>query len=308
MTGAFAGLVRHGPSAPRLETLLAGFEAGLMVRRSRTTRSTRSRDDAVAVSGPTPAPGASGQGNILLYTISCIVSIVQFLSIAHYFGAFAREERIQWNAMIIQPRPTPVAASRPVSVIRSSIAQTCLDTARGNTMKSGVLAPLQSYLDGIVSIGGAYFKRRSVLLAIHDMKEKKKAPQTLQREALAQCMSLNMRPVPQLIHYCDIATALLRMEVVLRLSPVQLIPQEQQPARLLSPAKNLLWTHYVEPLHASLAAAVSASKALYASSRAEVARRALRARTFAGHALSSIALAARGATATERTVELPSAS
>lgn len=188
------------------------------------------------------------------------------------------------------------------------IAQTCLTTARGDKLKSGVLAPLQSYLDGIVSIGGAYFKRRSVLLAVHDMKEKKEAPQTLQREVLARCMALNMHPVPQLNHYCDIATAILRIEVVLRLSPAQILPQAQQPATLLSSEKNHLWTLYVKPMHASLAAAVSASKSSCASSRAEAARRALQARTFASHTLSSIVLAARRAFVTHRTVELPSTS
>jgi hypothetical protein len=75
---------------------------------------------------------------------------------------------------------------------------------------------LQSYLDGGVSIGDAYFTRRAILLAIHDMKDELEAPLALQERALAELLSLKVLPKPELKHYRDIATALLRMEVVIR--------------------------------------------------------------------------------------------
>ena len=75
---------------------------------------------------------------------------------------------------------------------------------------------LQSYLDGGVSIGGGFFARRAILLAIHDMKEDMEAPLALQKKALAEFESLNMRPAPRMKLYRDIATAMLRMEVVMR--------------------------------------------------------------------------------------------
>ncbi len=91
------------------------------------------------------------------------------------------------------------------------IAQTYLKAARGSAHTS-----LQSYLDGVVAIGDAYFTRRAIILAIHDMKEEVKAPPTLQDGAHAQLVSLKVRPAPELRLYRDIATALLRMEVVIR--------------------------------------------------------------------------------------------
>ena len=75
---------------------------------------------------------------------------------------------------------------------------------------------LQNYLDGSVAIGGGFFARRAILLAIHDMKEDMEAPLALQKRALAEFASLKMRPAPSLKLYRDIATAILRMEVVMR--------------------------------------------------------------------------------------------
>ena len=40
---------------------------------------------------------------------------------------------------------------------------------------------LQNYLDGSVAIGGGFFARRAILLAIHDMKEDMEAPLALQK-------------------------------------------------------------------------------------------------------------------------------
>jgi hypothetical protein len=91
------------------------------------------------------------------------------------------------------------------------IAQTFLGTAHGKVHSS-----LQRYLDGGVAIGGAHFTRRAILLAIHDMKEDLEAPRALQERALAEVLSLKVRPAPELRLYRDIATALLRMEVVIR--------------------------------------------------------------------------------------------
>lgn len=91
------------------------------------------------------------------------------------------------------------------------IAQTFLGSAHGKVHSS-----LQRYLDGGVAIGGAHFTRRAILLAIHDMKEDLEAPRALQERALAELLSLKVRPAPELRLYRDIATALLRMEVVIR--------------------------------------------------------------------------------------------
>lgn len=91
------------------------------------------------------------------------------------------------------------------------IAQTFLGTAHGKVHSS-----LQRYLDGGVAIGGAHFTRRAILLAIHDMKEDLEAPRALQERALAELLSLKVRPAPELRLYRDIATALLRMEVIIR--------------------------------------------------------------------------------------------
>ena len=75
---------------------------------------------------------------------------------------------------------------------------------------------LQSYLDGGVAIGGGFLRRRAILLAIHDMKEDMEAPLALQKRVLAEFESLKMQPTPSLKLYRDIATAILRMEVVMR--------------------------------------------------------------------------------------------
>jgi hypothetical protein len=98
------------------------------------------------------------------------------------------------------------------------IAQNCLKLARD--AQEGV-NPLQNYLDGRIAVGGASYQRRMVLLAIHDMTEEREAPLGLQRKALAQLILLQMSPIPKLALYRDIATAILRMEVVIRLSATQ---------------------------------------------------------------------------------------
>ena len=91
------------------------------------------------------------------------------------------------------------------------IAQTYLKAAQGSGHSF-----LQNYLDGVVAIGDAYFTRRAILLTIHDMKEDMAAPFALQERAFAELLSLKVKPAPELRLYRDIATALLRMEVVIR--------------------------------------------------------------------------------------------
>jgi len=111
-------------------------------------------------------------------------------------------------------------ARRPFQVSLLSafdeIAGTFLKAARGSAHTS-----LQGYLDGGVPIGNAYFTRRAVLLAIHDMKEDLDAPPALQERVFAKSASLKVRPAPELKLYRDIATALLRMEVVMRFQAIR---------------------------------------------------------------------------------------
>ena len=101
------------------------------------------------------------------------------------------------------------------------IAQTFLSSVSGERGNGKVFTSLQDYLDGSVLINGAYCRRRTVLLAIHDMKDEREAPPALQSKTLSKLDLLNVRPVPQVIFYDDIATAILRMEVVIRLEAMQ---------------------------------------------------------------------------------------
>jgi len=101
------------------------------------------------------------------------------------------------------------------------IAQTFLSSVSGERGNGKVFASLQDYLDGSVLISGAYRSRRAVLLAVHDMKDKQEALPALQRKTLSKLDLLNVRPMPQAIFYDDIATAILRMEVVIRLEAMQ---------------------------------------------------------------------------------------
>ena len=102
------------------------------------------------------------------------------------------------------------------------IAHTFLKASHGK-----VHTFLQSYLDGMVSIGGAYFTRRAILLAIHDMKEDLEAPLALQKRALAELMALKVRPASHMQLYRDIATAILRMEVVIRSTARQAMKNDE---------------------------------------------------------------------------------
>ena len=101
------------------------------------------------------------------------------------------------------------------------IAQTFLSSVSGERGNGKVFTSLQGYLDGSVLINGAYCKRRTVLLTIHDMKDGREAPPALQGKTLSKLELLNVRPLPQVTYYGDIATAILRMEVVIRLEAMQ---------------------------------------------------------------------------------------
>ena len=101
------------------------------------------------------------------------------------------------------------------------IAQTFVSLVSGVRGNGKAFFSLQDYLDSSVSINGAFCTRRTVLLAIHDMKEKLEAPPTLGSMTLSKLALWNVRPLPQVTFYRDIATAILRMEVVIRLEAMQ---------------------------------------------------------------------------------------
>ena len=119
------------------------------------------------------------------------------------------------------------------------IAKTFLDMAPRARKNGEAFAPLQVYLDGAVEIGSSFWKRRTVLLAIHDMKEEREAPLTLQSKTLSRLILLKVRPIPHLKLYRDIATAILRMEVVIRLEALQVL-QGCLVQRVPAPADRLL--------------------------------------------------------------------
>jgi hypothetical protein len=109
--------------------------------------------------------------------------------------------------------------------IFEEIAQTFLNSVSGERGNGTVFTSLQEYLDGSVLIDDAYCRRRTVLLTIHDLKEELEAPPTLQSKTLAKLELLHVRPLPQVAYYQDIATAILRMEVVIRLEAMQALAE-----------------------------------------------------------------------------------
>ena len=123
------------------------------------------------------------------------------------------------------------------------IVQSCVKIAQGGRETGNAFSSLQSYLDEMVVAGGISCQRRSVLLAVHDMIEDRNAPLVLQRKALAQLIMLQMNPIPKLTLYRDIATAILRMEAVMRQSAAQ-APQQPQREPVLTPAS----LHHLEDL------------------------------------------------------------
>ena len=105
-----------------------------------------------------------------------------------------------------------------------NVRRDCANLAEFGGWRAGngkVFTSLQDYLDGSVLINGAYCRRRTVLLAIHDLKDEREAPPALQSKTLSKLELLHLRPVPQVIFYDDIATAILRMEVLIRLEAMR---------------------------------------------------------------------------------------
>jgi hypothetical protein len=117
------------------------------------------------------------------------------------------------NTTQVAAAVTEVRRNFEVSVLPAfnEIAETYLKAFH----RSGY-ATMQRYLDSRIAIGGVYYRRRAVLLAVHDMKEDVEAPAALQERADAELKCLQMRPKPKLKLYRDIATAILRMEVMIR--------------------------------------------------------------------------------------------
>jgi hypothetical protein len=70
------------------------------------------------------------------------------------------------------------------------------------------------------------------------MKDGREAPPALQRKALSKLDLLNVRPVPQVMFYDDIATAILRMEVVIRLDAMQAPVESKLDARPVQHSVN----------------------------------------------------------------------
>jgi hypothetical protein len=120
------------------------------------------------------------------------------------------------------------------------IAQTCVKIAQGRRGAGNPFSSLQSYLDGRIIVGDVSYQRRSLLLAVHDMAQDKEAPLALRRKALAQLIALQMNPIPKLTLYRDVATAILRMEVVMRLSAAQ-APKERKREPILASASLSYW-------------------------------------------------------------------
>jgi hypothetical protein len=92
--------------------------------------------------------------------------------------------------------------------------------------KSGELSTVPAYLDGAIKIDGASHKRRAVVLAIEELKQRTEAPLELQKEAGAQLGLLKLDPVPELKLYRDIATAILRIDAALRLMALDFQPRK----------------------------------------------------------------------------------
>ncbi len=99
-------------------------------------------------------------------------------------------------------------------------------------------------------------------MAVHDMIEDREAPLVLQRKALAQLIMLQMNPIPKLTLYRDIATAILRMEAVMRQSAAQ-APKVQPREPVLTPAS----VHHLEELRQWVHSSVEAASVALAGFR-----------------------------------------
>jgi hypothetical protein len=184
------------------------------------------------------------------------------------------------------------------------IAPVYLSGVRGNRITPDNFASLQQYLDEKIAINGGRDRRRAVLLAVHDMKEKIEAPALLRNVTKARLMSLRMQPIPKLESYSDVATALLRMEAVMRESASQ-SPQGIETQSLLYLYGIAQLTEYRQRLNASLTAATASAKSLSDMAGAYSARVLLQVRKAAAWA-ATVSRNAWRAPAVRQTVSLPS--
>ncbi len=87
--------------------------------------------------------------------------------------------------------------------------------------KPGIHVPAcLDYLDGTIKIGSDWYARRSMILAIEDLKHQIEAPQPLRREVLEFMKLLELAPIPELKLYRDVATAILRIDAALHLNGI----------------------------------------------------------------------------------------
>jgi hypothetical protein len=187
----------------------------------------------------------------------------------------------------------------------SEISRTYLSAMQNKQMTLQFFTSLQTYLDGIVVINGARLTRRGVLLAVHDMKEGMEAPATLRMATKARLMALQMQPLPELKHCSTIATAILRIEAVLRQS-VDQAPQaeEPQPLPVLSTINPMV--DYIRSVQAALASTASSAMSLRAGLRNFFAAQSL-LRTMAASLAAQVRCIALRALAAQHNIGLPSA-
>jgi hypothetical protein len=87
--------------------------------------------------------------------------------------------------------------------------------------KAGVQAASRlEYLDGRISIAGQWCSRRTLILAIEDLKDQIEAPQLLRREVRDFMKLLGFDHIPELKMYRDVATAIMRIDAALHLSRI----------------------------------------------------------------------------------------
>jgi hypothetical protein len=76
------------------------------------------------------------------------------------------------------------------------------------------------YLDGKIKADGDWYTRRTMILAVEDLKQQIEAPQLLCREVYDFMKLLGLTPIPELKLYRDVATAILRIDATLHLSRI----------------------------------------------------------------------------------------
>ena len=104
------------------------------------------------------------------------------------------------------------------------IAYVFLSTVASH-QKRDELFTVSKYLDGAIKIDGASHRRRDFVLAIEESKQRIAAPSDLRSEVIARMRLLKLDPIPELKFFRDIATAILRMDVALRLMGLDFQPR-----------------------------------------------------------------------------------